>query len=93
MSEENKTLARHSWEIISQRNPDTLEEVYAADALLYEPDQDLEGLEAAKQFLSPYLSAFPDQTVTVEDVMAEGDKACRMTRRAAADAGSGCASA
>ena len=32
-------------------------------------------MEEAKQFYSMYLSAFPDLHVTVEDVMAEGDKA------------------
>jgi steroid delta-isomerase-like uncharacterized protein len=60
---------------VSQRNPDALDEVYAADARLHEPDQELRGLEEAKQYLSLYLSAFPDQTATVEDVIAEGDKA------------------
>jgi steroid delta-isomerase-like uncharacterized protein len=49
--------------------------VYAADAVLHEPDQDLNGLEEAKQYLSLYLSAFPDLSVTVEDVLAEGDQA------------------
>ncbi len=74
-AEENKALARRSWEIISQRNPDALEEVYTADTVLHEPDQDLQGVEEAKQYLSMYLAAFPDMTVTVEDVIAEGDKA------------------
>ncbi len=75
MPEENKAIARRSWEIISQRNPEALEEVYAAGAILHEHDQDLEGLEGAKQYLSVYLSAFPDQTIAIEDVIAEGDKA------------------
>ena len=75
MSEENKALARRSWEIVSQRNPDALEEVYAADSVLHEPDQDLRGLDEVKQYLSVYLSAFPDMSVAVEEVIAEGDKA------------------
>lgn len=75
MSEENKALARRSWEIVSRRNPDALEEVYAADVVLHEPDQDLRGLEEVKQYLSMYVSAFPDLNVTVEDVIAEGDRA------------------
>ncbi len=74
MSEENKALARRSWEIVSQRNPDALEEVYAANLIWHEPDQDVQGLEEAKQFYSTYLSAFPDLNATVEDVIAEGDK-------------------
>ena len=75
MSEENKNLARHSWELVSQRNPDLLEEVYAADIVWHEPDQDVQGLEEAKQFYSMYLSAFPDLSATVEDVLAAGEKA------------------
>ncbi len=74
MSEENKALARRSWELVSQRDPDALEEVYTADTVLHEPDQDLQGVEEAKQYLSVYISAFPDMNVTVEDVIAEGDK-------------------
>jgi steroid delta-isomerase-like uncharacterized protein len=74
-SEENKALARRSWEIISQRNPDALEEVYTAETVLHEPDQDLNGVDEAKQYLSLYLAAYPDLNVTVEDVMAEGDQA------------------
>ncbi len=75
MSEANKDLAQRSWEIVSQRNPDLLEEAYAADIVWHEPDQDVQGLEEAKQFYSMYLSAFPDFNATVEDVIAEGDKA------------------
>ena len=48
MSEGNKDLARRSWEFVSQRNPDALEEVYSADSVLHEPDQDLQGLEEVK---------------------------------------------
>jgi steroid delta-isomerase-like uncharacterized protein len=74
MSEENKAVARRSWELVGQHNPELLEEVYAADVVWHEPDQDVQGLEEAKQFYSMYLSAFPDLNVTVEDVLAEGDK-------------------
>ena len=73
-TEENKALARRSWELASQHNPDALEEVYAADLVWHEPDQDVQGLEEAKQYYSTYLSAFPDLSFTVEDVIAEGDK-------------------
>lgn len=75
MPGENKAVARRSWEIVSQSNPDAREEVYAADSVLHEPDQDLQGLGNVKQYLSMYLSAFPDMYATVEDVIAEGDQA------------------
>jgi steroid delta-isomerase-like uncharacterized protein len=74
MSEENKAIAQRSWELASQHNPDALEEVYAADLVWHEPDQEVHGLEEAKHYYSTYLSAFPDLSFTVEDVLADGDK-------------------
>ena len=75
MSEENKDLARRTWEmLVNQQNPDAIDELYAADLVWHEPDQDVRGSEEAKQFLGIYLSAFPDMRVTVEDEIAEGDK-------------------
>jgi steroid delta-isomerase-like uncharacterized protein len=71
-AEENKALAQHSWEGV--RNLDILEEVYDTDLVWHEPDQDIQGIEEARQFGSMYLSAFPDLQATVEDVIAEGDK-------------------
>jgi len=74
LAEANKDLACHSWELASQCAPDLLEEVYAADSVWHEPDQDVHGLEEAKQYYSTCLSAFPDLSFSVEDVIAEGDK-------------------
>ena len=33
----------------------------------------MQGLEAYKQFISMYLTAFPDSRFTIEDLIAEGD--------------------
>ena len=71
MSEDNKTLARRSWEVVD--NLDILDEVYASDLVWHEPDQDVHGLEEARQFVTMYKTAFPDLNVTVEDVISEGD--------------------
>jgi steroid delta-isomerase-like uncharacterized protein len=80
MSEENKALARRSWELLE--NSDILDEVYATDLVWHEPDQDIRGLEEARQFGGMYKTAFPDLSATVEDVIAEGDKvATRYTVR------------
>jgi steroid delta-isomerase-like uncharacterized protein len=73
MSEDNKTLARRSWEVVD--NLDILDEVYASDLVWHEPDQDVHGLEEARQFVTMYKTAFPDLNVTVEDVISEGDNA------------------
>ena len=72
MSEENKALARRAWELAD--NPDILEEVYAPAVVWHEPDQEIRGLEQAKKFVTAYKTAFPDLNITVEDVIAEGDK-------------------
>jgi steroid delta-isomerase-like uncharacterized protein len=71
MSEDNKALARRSWEVVD--NLDILDEVYASDLVWHEPDQDVHGLEEARQFVTTYKTAFPDLNVTVEDVISEGD--------------------
>jgi steroid delta-isomerase-like uncharacterized protein len=71
-AEENKALARRSWE--AAVNLDILDEVYAPDVVWHEPDRDLQGLEQAKQYVTMYKTAFPDLQATVEDVIAEGDK-------------------
>jgi steroid delta-isomerase-like uncharacterized protein len=75
MSEENKALALRAWEVVfNHRNLDALSEFYAPDAVWHQPDQDVEGLEEVKRWLSRPFMAFPDLRVSVEDVVAEGDK-------------------
>jgi steroid delta-isomerase-like uncharacterized protein len=75
-AEENKDLARRSWEmLVNEHNRDAIDELYTPDLVWHEPDQDVEGTEEARRFLNTYLSAFPDMRVSVEDVIAEGDKA------------------
>jgi predicted ester cyclase len=38
------------------------------------PEQDLSGIEEAKQYVSTFLEAFPDVSFSVEDILADGDK-------------------
>ena len=71
-AEENKALARRSWE--APDNLDILDEVYAPDFVWHEPDQEIRGYEEARQFITMYKTAFPDLSATVEDEIAEGDK-------------------
>jgi steroid delta-isomerase-like uncharacterized protein len=78
MPEENKALARRSWEIVTEGSLDTLEdalaEVYAGDVVMHEPDEDIVGIEGLKQFVSMIRAGFPDLRVTLEDAIAEGEK-------------------
>jgi steroid delta-isomerase-like uncharacterized protein len=72
VAEENQALARRAWEAVD--NPDIIDEVYASDVVWHEPDRDIHGTEEAKQFVTVYKTAFPDLQVTIEDLIAEGDK-------------------
>jgi steroid delta-isomerase-like uncharacterized protein len=73
-AEENKDLVRRTWEMANQRNPDLIEEFYPPDFVWHEPDQDIQGYEQAKQYISTFLAAFPDLNISVEDMIAEGNK-------------------
>ena len=77
-AEENKALARRSWEVVTEGSLDTLEdalaEVYADDFILHEAGEDIVGIEGLTQFVSMMRSAFPDLRITIEDDMAEGDE-------------------
>jgi steroid delta-isomerase-like uncharacterized protein len=75
MSEDNKALARRSWEeIVNERNPDAIEEIYPPDLVWHEPDGDILGYEQARQFVSSFFRGFPDINITVEDVIGEGEQ-------------------
>lgn len=78
MSEENKGLARRSWEIVTEGSvaslEDALAEVYAEDVIMHEPAEDIVGIEGLTQFVSMIRAAFPDLRVTLDDAIAEGDK-------------------
>ena len=73
-TEENKALARRSWEIVNQRNPDLIEEFYPPDFVWHEPDRDGRQLERGEIGASTFFDAFPDIDITVEDTIAEGDQ-------------------
>ncbi|TMD49826.1 MAG: ester cyclase [Chloroflexi bacterium] len=73
-TEENKTLIRRAYEEgFNQRNLAVLDEVDASDFVVHNASTTMQGLEAFKQFLSLYLTAFSDAHFTIEDIIAEGD--------------------
>ena len=77
MSEENRALALRTSEIVNQKNPDLIEELYPPDFVWHGPAGDIRGYEQAKQLSSTFFAAFPDAHITDEDVIAEGDKVVR----------------
>ncbi len=78
MAEENKALARRSWQIVTQGSLDTLQdalaEVYAEEFVMHEPDEDVLGIEGLTRFVSMIRAGFPDLRVMLEDAIAEGEK-------------------
>lgn len=81
-TEENKAVVRRAWEGVDRGDLGVAEEVYATDCVIHEPDEDIEGVEAAKEFIGMFLEAFPGMDMTIEDMVAEGDKvAARWTAR------------
>ena len=85
MTEENKAIARRVYEIISTGEFDRAQEIVDASA----PDNELRPgdppaklIDTFKEIFSEAREGFPDLTIAVEDVMAEGDKVtARVTMR------------
>ena len=85
MSEENKAIARRVYEIVSRGDFGQAREIVDQDA----PDNELlpddppaKLMETFKETFAEAREAFPDLSVAVEDLMAEGDRvAARVTMR------------
>jgi steroid delta-isomerase-like uncharacterized protein len=76
-AEENKAVVlRQEEEIFTRGNLDAADEIYAPGYVGHDPSnpEDVRGPEAAKRAAADYRRAFPDLRVTVEDLIAEGDK-------------------
>ena len=76
MSEENKVLMRRVIEeTINNKNLSLIDELYASNHVmrnnLEEPSH---GPEGVREDYNMYLTAFPDVHLTIEDMIAEGDK-------------------
>ena len=83
MSEEIKALVRRQEEeLFSGGNLELADEIYAPDYVGHDPSnpEEVWGLQAAKQAAADYRRAFPDLRVTVEDLIAEGDKVAARLR-------------
>lgn len=73
-TEDNKALARRFYEeVFNKGNLAAVDELCTANYLYHDPSISVQGPEAFKQFASMWLTAFPDQQTTIEDLIAEGD--------------------
>ena len=74
MSEANKALARKSFEALSTGDLDKALDMYSDDVTYHSTDGDFSGRDAMKEYISVYYDAFSNIGLSVEDVIAEGDK-------------------
>lgn len=75
--EHNKSIVRRAIdEIWNKGNLAVVEEVYDANCVRHDPAAPnlATGLENLKQQAALYRKAFPDLRITIEDIIAEGDK-------------------
>lgn len=75
-AEENKALVRRFYEeFFNKGNLAVADELVVTDYVFHRATgPDINGPEGYKQLVSAVLNAFPDFHVTIEDIVAEGDK-------------------
>jgi steroid delta-isomerase-like uncharacterized protein len=75
VSEENKAIVRRLVEAFNEGNIDAVDELVTDSYVRHDPNSpEVRGPEQEKQLIAMYRSAFPDLYVTIEDMVAEGDK-------------------
>jgi steroid delta-isomerase-like uncharacterized protein len=77
MSEENKALVRRALEDVWNRGDlVAADEIFAGDVVMHHPTEPepIHGLEGFKRFPVMLRAGFPDLKVTVEQLIAEGDR-------------------
>ncbi len=81
---QNKEIVRRYWDgKWNTRRPAILDELQAPNVIYHSPSMEINGIEEYKQVYGSYLSAFQDTQITIEDMIAEGDKVMtRVTLRA-----------
>jgi steroid delta-isomerase-like uncharacterized protein len=73
-TEDNKAVMRRVYEeVYNQRNLAAIDELGVPNFVFHNASLTMQGLEAYRQFVSQFLSAFPDSHFTIEDLLAEGD--------------------
>lgn len=72
----NKALSRRFTELFGTDDRSLADDVFTGDVVFHGAvaGGDLRGVEAAKEFIAGYRTAFPDARSTVEEQVAEGDR-------------------
>ena len=74
MTEKNKTVAQETMEALHQRDLDSMRTRVAPEARFYGWAPEPLDADGHKAFMSALLTAFPDSSFIVDDVIAEGDR-------------------
>ena len=79
VEEQNKEIVQRYWDgKWNQRSPAILDELLSPDVVYRSPSMEINGLEEYKEVYGEFASAFHDSQLTIDDILAEGNKA--MTR-------------
>ena len=74
MSTENKALVRRWFEEVWNRGHEAaIDEMFAGHGVVHGLGSDMHGPEGFKPFHAAYRNAFPDVTIQIDDIVAEGD--------------------
>ena len=74
-AEENKALFRRVLDMINTGDLDKADELIAGDYVYHAPGSpEMRGPQGFKQLISMYRTAFPDMTMVLDDILADGDK-------------------
>ena len=75
MSENNKTIVKRvvdeHW---NKKNAAIAAELFTENCSMHTPDGTLKGLVGARSLLDAYATAFPDFHISIDELIAEGDK-------------------
>jgi predicted ester cyclase len=75
LEEENKVLVRRFYDELNKGNLDIIDEMVCPDYVGHFPGlPDLHGITALKPFHQAAMSTIPPRRITLEDLIAEGDK-------------------
>jgi steroid delta-isomerase-like uncharacterized protein len=91
MSAENIAVARRWFdEVWNQRRGETIDELTSSDSVCYADDGPIVGPQQFRErMLYPFLGAFPDLKVQVEDIIGQGDQVVVRWKATANHTGSG----
>lgn len=75
VEEQNKAVVQQYWEgKWNERRPEILDELQTPDVQYHSPSMQMNGIEEYKQVYGMYLAALHDTQLTIEELVAEGDK-------------------